>query len=50
MLRLRTYDSGFLQFYIHLLESTRRPNNFTGKGIRIKNKIIKKKLGKRKIF
>jgi len=49
-LRLGAYSDEFLQLYIHLLQDENKPNPFTGNGIRIKNKVVQKKLGKRRVY
>jgi hypothetical protein len=47
---IKSNSLNFLQLYIYLMYTSYFPNTFTGKGIRIRGLMLRKKLGKRKIY
>lgn len=49
-LRIYTNNLELLYQYIYLVRERYKPNSYTGKGIRIKNLLLRKKSGKRKIY
>jgi hypothetical protein len=49
-LRFKANSSNFMQLYTYLLHQILKPNTYTGKGIRIRGLLVRKKLGKRKTY